>query len=96
MGGVLLLFLIFIGGLVHVIQKTNYGCETLILTGPRDEEGPIEVENKCMEKLQEYLAEPDCKLKGCEIQESRVGFTEEECPNGLSKNGCYYCIFKCY
>ena len=58
--------------------------------------GPIE--NECQGRMEKYIKSSEFDSKGfskCTLIESKVGYSEEECPNGFSPQGCSICKLTC-
>jgi hypothetical protein len=71
------------------------GCNNKIITlgGVRsdfDDPGPVELE--CQMYLESYN---QAHQTNCILIESKIGSTFEECPGGLSPQGCSICKIKC-
>ena len=100
--GIIFLGIIIIGLSVWINQnKTSHTQSTTILlpiTVRGDEVDPGPIENECQRRMGEYIQSSEFKHKEfshCNLMESKVGFNQQECPNGFSPQGCSICTLKC-
>lgn len=71
---------------------------TLPITARGDLVDPGPIEEECQNKLEKYTESTEFEGNGftdCLLKESRVGKSDEECPNGFSSQGCSICRLTC-
>jgi hypothetical protein len=96
-GVVVIVILLLMSQNEHITNSST--SDILLFTGARgDFVDPGPIEDECQRKMEQYVQSTEFKnrgFSGCELIESKVGFSEKECPNGSSPQGCSICKLKC-